>query len=33
MSPEERSKEGREKLLTHLTESGTLSRRDESDDE
>ena len=33
MSPEERSKEGREKLLTHLTESGILSRRDESDDE
>ena len=33
MSPEERSKEGREKLLTHLTESGTLSQRDESDDE
>ena len=33
MSPEERSKESHEKLLTHLTESGTLSQRDESDDE
>lgn len=33
MSPEERSKESHEKLLTHLTEAGTLSQRDESDDE
>ncbi|MCZ0940092.1 MAG: DUF151 domain-containing protein [Caldilineaceae bacterium] len=33
MSPEERSKESRQKLLTHLTEAGTLSQRDESDDE
>lgn len=32
MSPEERSKESRQKLLTHLTESGTLTQSLESED-
>ena len=33
MSPEERSEVSRRKLLTHLTESGTLSQRGASEDE
>ncbi|MCY3709926.1 MAG: DUF151 domain-containing protein [Caldilineaceae bacterium] len=33
MSPEERRDESRKKLLTHLTESGTLSQSGESEDE
>ena len=33
MSPEERSEESRKKLLTHLTEAGTLSQRGKSEDE
>ncbi len=33
MSPEERSEESRKKLLTHLTEAGTLTQSSESDDE
>ena len=32
MSPEERSEESRKKLLTHLTEAGTLSQLGESED-